>query len=122
MLTSTQAREFAQRWLQGVGSHDVNQMVSFYTPDAQLESPAVVKLLGEPSGRIQGHERLRAFFSKALTTYPHMNMQLIEASIGISSITVWYANHRGTRTSACLELDAAGKIRRNLTHYSEWKP
>lgn len=50
-----------------------------------------------------------------------MNMQLIEAAVGASSITVWYANHRGTRTTAYLEFDAAGKIRRNVTHYSEWK-
>lgn len=118
MLNPTQAKDIVARWLQAASSHDVDQIVSFYAADAELESPVVIQLLNEPSGRIKGQAALHDYFSKGLAAYPHMSMHLIDAAVGIGSVTVWYANHKGTRTSAYLEIDAAGKIRRNVTHYS----
>lgn len=118
MLNPNQAKDLVTRWLQAASSRDVAQIVSFYSADAELESPVVIQLMSVPSGRIRGQAALHDYFSKGIAAYPHMSMHLIEAAVGVSSVTVWYANHKGTRTSAYLEIDGAGKITRNVTHYS----
>ena len=119
MLNALKAKDLATRWLQAANTHDIEKILSFYAQDAELESPVVVKLMNEPSGRIRGMDKLREYFTKGFAAYPHMSLHLIEAAWGLFSITAWYANHRGTRTSAYLELDASGKIRRNVSHYNE---
>ncbi|HUS25140.1 MAG TPA: nuclear transport factor 2 family protein [Candidatus Binatia bacterium] len=118
MLDAAKAKDLATRWLQAANTHNVDAILSFYAEDAVLESPVVVKMLNEPSGAIRGLPALRDYFTKGVATYPHMSMQLIESAYGVSSITAWYVNHRGTRTSAYLELGADGKITRNVTHYN----
>lgn len=119
MLNAIQAKDLVTRWLQAANNHDVDGIMSFYAADAELESAVVVKLMNEPSGRIKGHDVLRAYFTNAMAAYPHMSLHLIESAWGVSSITAWYVNHKGTRTNAYLELNAAGKITRNVTHYTE---
>ena len=119
MWNATQAKDLVTRWLEAANTHDVEKILSFYADTAELESPVVVTLLKEPSGRIKGKQALREYFSKGVTAYPHMSLQLIEAAWGVSSVTAWYANHKGTRTSAYLELDGTGKITRNVTHYNQ---
>lgn len=118
MLNATQAKDIASRWLQAANTHDIESIMAFYADDAVLESPVVVKLMNEPSGRIRGRDALRDYFTKGMSAYPHMSLHLIESAYGVSSITAWYVNHKGTRTTAYLELDGAGKILRNVTHYS----
>lgn len=118
MLNAVEAKDLAGRWLQAANTHDIDKIMSFYADDAELESPVVVKMMNEPSGKIRGKAALRSYFEKGVAAYPHMSLHLIEAAYGVSSITAWYANHKGTRTSAYLELNSAGKISRNISHYN----
>jgi len=118
MLNAEEAKDLATRWLQAANTHNIDQIMSFYADDAELESPVVVKLMNDPSGKIKGQAALRAYFEKGVAAYPHMSLHLIETAYGVSSITAWYVNHKGTRTSAYLELNSAGKITRNITHYN----
>jgi hypothetical protein len=71
--------------------------------------------MGIPNGRLKGYDAIRAYFIKGLATY---NLHLIEAAVGVSSITAWYANNKGTRTSAYIEIGPDGKITRNVSHYN----
>jgi ketosteroid isomerase-like protein len=114
-MEAWEATEFATRWLDAANSHDINKIMSFYAQDAELISPVVQEELKEPSGRIRGQAALRAYFDSGIKTY---SLHLIEAAAGVSSLTAWYANNKGTRTSAYLELGPDGKITRNVIHYN----
>ncbi|HUP92985.1 MAG TPA: nuclear transport factor 2 family protein [Solimonas sp.] len=110
-----QAKDFVTRWLDAANSHELEQIMSFYAPDAVVESPFVVELMNEPTGRIKGEAALRAYFGKGVKTY---SLHLIEAAWGANSISAWYANNKGTRTHAYLEIGKDGKITRNVSHYN----
>lgn len=118
-MNATQAKDLAKRWLDAANNHDVEAILTFYSSDAVLESPVVTKLMNEPSGRIQGQAALRSYFTQAFKAFPFMSLQMIDAAWGVSSVAAWYVNQRGSRTSAYLEVDAQGKITRNVTHYNE---
>lgn len=113
-MNAIEAKDFVSRWLQAANSHDIDQIMAFYADDAELESPVVVDSLKEPTGRIKGAAAIRAYLGKSITSF---NLHLIESAWGVSSITAWYVNNKGTRTSAYLEI-SDGKITRNVNHYS----
>jgi ketosteroid isomerase-like protein len=119
MWNAAKAKELASRLLDAVNAHDVERIVACYAEDAELESPVVVTMMNEPSGKIRGREALRTYFKKGIAQYPYMSMHLIQAAYGVNSITAWYVNHQGSRTNTYLELDAEGKVTRNVTHYNE---
>jgi hypothetical protein len=118
MLTAAQAKFIADSWIQAWNSHDVERIMAFYASNASVISPAVVKLLNEPTGTVTGTAALRAFFKRGVEAYSYLQFQLIEVMFGVASVVVYYANHRGTRTCELLELDAAGKIVRSISNYS----
>lgn len=114
-MTPQQAKDYATRWLAAANTHDLEKIMAFYAPDAVIESPVVVELLKIPSGRIKGEAAIRSYFGTGLSNY---SLHLIESAAGVNSLTAWYANNKGTRTSAYLEIDANGKITRNVSHYN----
>lgn len=114
-MNAADAKSFISRWLAAANSHDIDQLMAFYADDAELESPVVVDSLHLPNGRIKGAEAIRAYLGKSISTF---NLHLIESAWGVSSITAWYVNSKGTRTSAYIELGSDGKITRNVNHYS----
>lgn len=114
-MNPQQAKDYAARWLAAANTHELEKIMAFYSPDAEVESPMVVELLKVPDGRIKGEAAIRSYFGAGLSKY---NLHLIEAAAGVNSITAWYANHKGTRTSAYLEINAEGKITRNVSHYN----
>lgn len=115
-MNAAEAKNFVSSWLEAANSHDLERIMAFYAPDAEIESPMVVSAFNVPNGRIKGEAAIRKYFGQSVTKY---NMQLIESAVGVSSITAWYANNRGTRTSAYIELGPDGKITRNVSHYNE---
>jgi ketosteroid isomerase-like protein len=115
-MNAIQAKDLVSRWLDAANSHNIDKIMAFYADDAELESPVVVETLKVASGRIRGEAALRAYFSQGLGSY---RLHLVDVAVGVSSISAWYVNQKGSRTSAYLEIDASGKIARNVTHYSD---
>jgi hypothetical protein len=118
-VNAAQAKDFATRYLEAANSHSVDRIMAFYAPDGELESRLVVNLMGEPSGKIKGWDVLHDYFTKFVSKYSYMSLQLIESAWGLGSITIWFANQIGGRTSMYLELDSSGKITRNVVHYND---
>jgi hypothetical protein len=116
MITATQAKDLISRWIEAANKKDVDAVLSFYSSDPELESPFVVESMQEPSGRLRGRERLRAYFTKAFSM-PFVSWHLVESAWGVSSLAARYINHKGTRSITYMELDAAGKIRRHVNHF-----
>ena len=118
MLTETDARDFAQHWLQAWNSHDLDSILSHYAADVTLISPVAAKLLDKPSGKLVGRESLRAYFARGLEIYPDLRFELIDVMWGLSSVVLYYVNQKGTKTGEFMELDADKKAIRVVANYS----
>jgi predicted ester cyclase len=118
MPTTNEARAFAQDWIAAWNSHDVNRILAHYALAVTLTSPAVTKLLNDPSGTVNGDAALRAYFQRGLEAFPNLHFELIDVLTGVSSVVLLFKNQRGTHTAEFMELDSTGKIIRVVANYS----
>ena len=119
MLTKEKAHELAEHWVQAWNSHDLDAIMSHYVEDVVLVSPVAAKLLGDPSGTVKGKPALRGYFQKGLEFYPQLRFDLIDVMFGLSSMVLYYANQKGTKTGEFMEVDAIGKIVRIVANYAD---
>jgi hypothetical protein len=119
MSSAAWAKQYMSRWLDAANHLDIDAIVALYADDAELTSPVVVEILHEPSGTIRGLPALRDYFQRAFASVSFFQYQMVEAAWSRSSLTCWYVNHKGTRSTAFIEFDPAGKIRRHVNHFSE---
>lgn len=118
MLTQTAAEQFARDWIQAWNSHDLGAILSHYAPNVTLSSPVVAQLLNLPSGTVEGQHALRNYFSRGLAAFPQLKFELLDFLYGVSSIVLYYINHKGTKTAEFMELDANHKVTRVVANYS----
>ncbi len=92
--------------------------MAHYASNATLTSPVVAQVTGEASGTVLGSEGLRRYFHRGLDQYPNLKFTLLDVLRGISSVVVYYRNHKGTRTGEFMEFDTGGKVSRVVANYS----
>jgi len=117
-MTETEARKFAQEWVDSWNGHDLDAIMSHYSVDVVLTSPAAAKLLNDTSGIVRGRDSLRAYFKRGLEVYPNLSFQLEDVMWGISSVVLYYRNQNGTKTGEFMELAENGKIVRVVANYN----
>lgn len=119
MSLQLDAKRFARNWVAAWNSHDLDRIMSHYAANAILTSPVVAKVVGEVSGTVNGKEALCNYFQKGLDQYPDLRFTLLEVMQGISSVVLYYTNHKGTRTAEFMEFDTDGKVVRAVANYSD---
>jgi hypothetical protein len=118
MVSAIQAKDVISKWIEAANRKDVEAVMALYAADPELESPVIVDLMNERSGRLRGTERVRAYITKAFAL-PFVSWHLVESGWGVSSLTARYINHKGTRSITYMELDSVGKIKRHVNHFIE---
>lgn len=118
MLTQSQAQEFAQEWVAAWNSHDLDRILSHYEEDVVLISPIAARLLGDPTGRVQGKAALRRYFQKGLEVYPNLKFELLDVMWGIESLVLYYINQQGTQSGELMKLSSTGKVSQVIAHYN----
>jgi len=118
MLSESEAREFAERWMEAWNSHDLDAILSHYAPQVVLISPAAARLLGDPTGTVSGKQALRRYFERGLMAYPNLNFELLEVMRGVSSVILYYINQSGTHTGEFMELDKNRLVVNVVANYS----
>jgi hypothetical protein len=118
MLTKGQVQILAAEWIAAWNSHDLDRIMSHYHPEVVLISPVAAQLLSDPSGTVVGQDALRAYFCKGLAAYPHLEFELLDVMWGISSVVIYYANQRGTKTGEFMEIDATGQVTKVIANYN----
>jgi predicted ester cyclase len=116
-MTGGEARKFAEEWVGAWNSHDLERILAHYAENVELTSPVVASLLNDPAGTIRGKDALRAYFRKGLDAYPNLTFTLIDVLSGISSVVLYYVNHKNTKTAEFMEFDANGKVVRVVANY-----
>lgn len=118
MILESEARQFAEKWIEAWNSHELEAILSHYAPNIVLISPAAAQLLGQPSGTVTGKDALRRYFEHGLRAYPNLRFELLEVLRGVSSLVLYYVNQRSTHTGEFMELDENWKVARVIAHYS----
>lgn len=118
MLNKAFAERFAAEWIDAWNSHDLERILSHYADDFEMSSPVIVQLVGEPSGRLKGKEKIRAYWAQALERNPNLHFDLLTTLIGVNSVTLYYKGARGLAAEA-LHFNQAGKVSRAYAHYAQ---
>jgi hypothetical protein len=116
-LTAAQARTFAEKWLPAWSGNNPELLASFYAEDAFYLDPGV------PQG-VRGKPALLVYFRKLLANNPNWVWSQIEGiPMQDGFLNKWLAKIPvGAKTleivGVCfVQLDAAGKIRRNEVYF-----
>jgi hypothetical protein len=118
MTAESNANQFAADWIAAWNSHNLDTILSHYSPDVVLTSPVAAKILNEPSGTVRGKAALRNYFKLGLEAYPNLHFDLQDVMQGLSSVVLCYINQKGTKTAEFMEFDENGKVTRVVANYS----
>jgi hypothetical protein len=118
-LQASFACAFAEEWVNGWNSHDLERILAHYDDEVILTSPVALKLL-HGDGTVRGKAALREYFLRGLQAYPDLRFDLIDALWGTETIVIYYINNvRGSKTAEVMLLNAAGKICRVWANYDQ---
>jgi ketosteroid isomerase-like protein len=111
------ARAFAEEWIAAWNAHDLDRILSHYAEDVVFLSPNALRRVG--TGRVQGIDALRAYWSEALAAQPQLSFEFHQVLAGYDSLTILYRNHLGGESAESFEFGADGKVVRSLACYGE---
>jgi ketosteroid isomerase-like protein len=118
MISIDQAQKFGQEWVEAWNSRDLERIMSHYADDFQMTSPFIAAMMHEPTGRLNGKEKVRAYWAQALERLPDLHFDLIEVLASVDSITIYYHAVLGKRAAEVLFFDDNGKVKRAVAHYN----
>jgi len=95
VLDASFAERFAHEWIEAWNSHDLDRIMAHYAEDFDFASPVIVRVMGEASGRLRGHEAVRAYWSRALALNPSLHFELIAVFAGVDTLAIHYQGVRG---------------------------
>ena len=111
------ARHFADEWIAAWNSRDLERVLAHYADDFEMNSPIIVQLAGEPSGRLKGKAAVGAYWAKALALIPELHFELISTLVGVNSITLYYKGAGGRLAAEVFHFGPEGKVVRAFAHY-----
>ena len=99
-------------------AHDLDRILSHYSDQFEMSSPAIIQVAGEPSGTLQGKVAVRAYWKKALELVPDLQFELLQVLAGVNSITVHYKGARGRLAAEVFHFGPDQKVTRAFAHYA----
>lgn len=108
----------AADWIAAWNSHDLDNVLTFYTDDFEMSSPYIVNIMGERSGTLYGKPSIRAYWEKAMALTPNLHFTLETVYTGANSLVICYTNQAGRRCGEILFLNSQGKCFRAAAHHA----
>ena len=109
---------FTTDWIDSWNAHDLDRILSHYSDQFEMSSPAIIQVAGEPSGTLQGKVAVRAYWKKALELIPDLQFELLQVLAGVNSITVHYKGARGRLAAEVFHFGPDQKVTRAFAHYA----
>ena len=116
MISREFAEKFAKHWIEAWNSHDLKHVLSHYADDFEMSSPFIPQIAGEPSGTLKGKAAVGAYWAKALEMMPTLRFELVDALVGVNSITLYYRGVRGMAAEVFF-FNADGQVLEAFAHY-----
>ncbi len=111
------AHRFAHEWIEAWNSHDLERVLAHYSDHFEMNSPFIVQIAGEPTGRLTGKEAVGAYWAKALAILPDLRFELISVLTGVDSVVVHYRGAGGRQAAEVFHFGPDGKVARAFAHY-----
>ncbi|MBT0664998.1 nuclear transport factor 2 family protein [Geobacter pelophilus] len=111
------AEQFAREWIEAWNGHDLERVLAHYADDFEMNSPFIVQIAGEPSGRLTGKVAVGAYWAKALTMIPDLHFELIATLVGVNSVTLHYRGAGGRLAAEVFHFGPDNKVVRAFAHY-----
>lgn len=96
------AQRFAEQWAADWNSRDLERILSHYTDDVVFASPRIATILGDPSGRVEGKEALRAYWAEGLRQLPSLHFSVEDVRASVDTVVINYRNERGQAVAEVL--------------------
>jgi ketosteroid isomerase-like protein len=116
-VTREFAEQFARDWIAAWNAHDLPRVLARYTDDFEMNSPLIVELMSEPSGRLKGKMRVADYWRRALDRMPDFKFELLHTLIGASSVVLFYRNQSGRKSAEVLFFNEQNLVERAAAHY-----
>ncbi|MGK5533763.1 nuclear transport factor 2 family protein [Streptomyces sp. URMC 129] len=110
------AQKFADEWVAGWNSRDLDRILAHYTDDVVFTSPKIVQILGDPSGEVRGKEALRAYWAAGLRLLPGLHFTVEDVRASVDTVVINYRNENGQSVSEVLTF-RDGRVCRGLGAY-----
>ena len=117
MIELKKAREIAEDWISAWNERDLEKILCHYTDELEFVSPLVVSRLGREDGTIRTKRGLRDYFSQGIGPGSELHFELIDVFAGVSSITLYYSNHRNQLVAETMFLNDEGMVIRVFVHH-----
>jgi hypothetical protein len=116
-ITPAFASEFVEEWLQAWNSHDLERLMSHYSPEVKFYSPLIVQMGFGQDGMIADLSELRSYFASGLARYPDLHFEYRDVLLGVDSIVIYYQSVKNIRSAEWIQFGANGKIIQVRAHY-----
>jgi ketosteroid isomerase-like protein len=94
------ANEFSRDWIDAWNKGDLDRVLSHYSDDFQMSSPFIRTVFGEPSGKLAGKRKIRAYWQIMLSRFGTPQMEFLDLFAGPDSLAIHYRN----RNCRCVEV------------------
>jgi len=95
-----EAQRFTREWIDAWNSHGSKRILGHYNDDFERNSPVIVQIAGEPSGRLTGKPAVGAYWRAALGLITELYIELITVLPGIDSVVIHYRGAMGRLATA----------------------
>ncbi|MGA2123972.1 MAG: nuclear transport factor 2 family protein [Acidimicrobiales bacterium] len=115
-------RRHADSWLAAWNSHDLDAIMSCYSPDVDFVAPTVVQRWGREDGRLHGKVELRRHFERGLVLAPHLTFTEVTFLSSPVGYALLYLRENNNRVLDVVELNADGQAARVRVFYDGPQP
>lgn len=116
-LTPERAQAFATSWYAAWNAHDIDAIMSHYTPEIEHSSPFIKRYNGTDDLSIKGIGGVRDYFARALQRNPTLRFDPMHITTGLESVLLVYRRMTGDLAGEVFFLNGADKIVRSVSHY-----
>ena len=106
-----------QQWIDAWNSHDLERVLALYSDDFEMTSDKIPAFGFDPSGTLQGKDKVRLYWRKGVEMRPNLHFTLIDVYVSPDSLVVFYENEFGAKICEYLRLNADGKIRQGSANH-----
>lgn len=119
MLTKDFALQFAAVWVAAWNAHDLEEILSHYTDDFEIESPLALKRFPESKGILKGKTAIRKYWGIGLQKNPNLKFEIKEVLIGVHTLTIYYRSIAAQKNVVeILTFGEKGKVEKVVVCYS----
>lgn len=112
------ALKFADEWISAWNAHDIERVLVHYDDDFEMNSPKIIKIAGELSGKLKGKAAVRAYWIKALGMMPNLQFELITVLTCIDSVAIYYYGAGRQLAVEVFHFGSNGKVLKAYAHYA----